>query len=90
MADRQVIRIQKVDSAWVYHVLEAQDGIVSYSTVPDPENPSQSDLSPEGFHTCLLELTIPVGFREQVQSVLDHLKQSGVWIHELSYQRDVR
>jgi len=79
MADLKVIRIQKADSAWVYHVLEAQDGIVSYSTL---EERAGEPLSPSGLSTCRLELTIPIGFREQVRAVLDHLASNGTWIQE--------
>ena len=86
-AYRQIIRITKRDSAWVYHVLEAQDGIVSYSTSPGSgpgeKFPDAPQLSPSGETTCDLELTIPAGFLTQVQEVLEHLRQGGTWIHEL-------
>ena len=76
LAYLRTIRIRKMDSAWVYHVLEAQEGIVSYSTLPD----SPDVLSPDGLSTCLLELTVPAAFRNEVQDVLDDLVRSGVWI----------
>ena len=76
----QVIRIAKVDSAWIYHVLEAHEGIVSYSTLVG----GVEALTPEGLPTCELALTIPAGFLEEVRAVLEHLKETGVWIHELS------
>lgn len=76
----KTIRIRKADSAWVYHVLEAQEGIVSYSTLPDGPKGEASVLSPDGLSTCLLELTIPAAFRKEVQDVLDDLVRSGVWI----------
>lgn len=82
-AFRQVIRITKRDSAWIYHVLEAQDGIVSYSTLPEGGHPEAPQLSPSGESTCDLELTIPAGFLTHVQEVLEHLRQGGTWIHEL-------
>ena len=81
LAYRQVIRIAKRDSAWVYYVLEAQEGIVSYSTLKRDE--SESPLTPQGESTCDLELTIPVGFLAQVQEILEHLRRGGVWIFEL-------
>lgn len=91
LAYRQVIRIAKRDSAWVYHVLEAQDGIVSYSTLSGGSSGVESgggtaeipSLSPSGEATCDLELTIPAGFLTQVREVLEHLRLGGVWIHEL-------
>lgn len=80
LAYLRTIRIRKLDSAWVYHVLEAQEGIVSYSTLPDGTGGEASVLSPDGLSTCLLELTIPAAFRTEVQDVLDDLVRSGVWI----------
>lgn len=85
MADIQVIRIQRADSAWVYHVLEAQEGIVSYSTLQQ-EGPG-APLSPSGLATCDLELTIPIGFREEARFVLEHLAASGIWIQYCRYER---
>ncbi|MBU6374392.1 MAG: hypothetical protein KGQ59_00190 [Bdellovibrionales bacterium] len=88
-AYRQVIRISKRDSAWVYHILEAQGGIASYSTLSRLDSKSEREsekaplLSPQGEATCDLELTIPVGFLTQVQEVLSHLEKGGVWIFEL-------
>lgn len=84
LAHLRTLRIRKADSAWVYHVLEAQEGIVSYSTLPAPE----SVLSPDGLSTCLLELTIPDGFRTEVRDVLDDLERSGVWMQELSNEKE--
>jgi hypothetical protein len=85
-AYRQVIRIAKADSAWVYHVLEAHEGIVSYSTLaPDLASEGGVEaLTPLGLPTCELALTIPAGFLEEVSAVLEHLKETGVWVHELS------
>ena len=77
---QKTIRITKRDSAWVYFILEAQEGIVSYSTLPD--NSKNLVLSPSGESTCELALTIPVGFLTQVEEVLVHLQESGVWIFE--------
>ena len=81
-AYRQVIRITKADSAWVYHVLEAQEGIVSYSTLPDPQ--AGPSLSPLGLPACDLALTIPAPFRQEMQEVLAHVRAGGVWIEEIS------
>jgi hypothetical protein len=80
----QVIRIAKADSAWIYHVLEAHEGIVSYSTLP--ETGGEADLallSPAGLPCCELALTIPESFLGELRQVLDHLRTTGVWIHEL-------
>ncbi len=81
-AYRQVIRITKADSAWVYHVLEAQEGIVSYSTLPDPKTGAL--LSPLGLPACDLALSIPAAFKEEMQVVVEHLRAGGVWIEEIS------
>jgi hypothetical protein len=85
LAYRQVIRIAKRDSAWVYHVMEAQEGIVAYSTLPEDRvaGSEPSRLSPAGESTCDLELTIPAGFLTQWQELLEHFRQGGVWIEEL-------
>lgn len=85
MADTQLIRIQRADSAWVYHVLEAQEGIVSYSTVQ--QEGEGVILSPSGLATCDLELTIPIAFRKEVRLVLEHLAASGVWIQHCRRER---
>ncbi|MFN7685204.1 MAG: hypothetical protein ACK5QT_07315 [Oligoflexia bacterium] len=73
----QVIRIAKADSAWVYHVLEAQEGIVSYSTLPEPEG---GILTPAGLPACELELTIPAAFVKEVALVLEQIEKGGLWI----------
>ncbi len=80
-AYRQVIRITKADSAWVYHVLEAQEGIVSYSTLPDPK--SGPALSPQGLPACDLALTIPAAFVAELQQVLVQLREADVWWMEI-------
>ena len=85
-AHLKIIRIRKADSAWVYHVLEAQEGIVAYSSLPDrsPTSDGQSPpLSPEGLATSVLELTIPDGFLEEMRLVLEDLQRSGVWLEEV-------
>jgi len=86
-AFRQVIRIARRDSAWVYHVLEAQDGIVSYSTLPEGLYPEAPLLSPAGETSCDLELTIPAGFLTQMRELLEQLRQGGTWILVLEEPR---
>ena len=81
-AYRQVIRISKRDSAWLYHILEAQEGIVSYSTLLSSE--AVPPLSPAGESTCDLELTIPAGFLTQVEELLEQLRLGGVWFETVS------
>lgn len=78
-----IIRIAKQDSAWIYHVFEAQEGAVSYSTLSDSERLGIPRLSPEGRETCDLELTVPVGFLTQIQDILQQLIDSGIWIYEV-------
>lgn len=79
----QIIRIAKRDSAWIYHVFEAQDGVVSYSTLPDTDQFEVPRLAPDGSGTCDLELVIPDGFLTQFQDLLAQLRQSGIWVYEI-------
>ncbi len=58
------IRVRKEDSAYVYAILEAQDGIVAYSTL---------DYRP-GDHHRDLELIVPLGFTREVNDLLEVLQ----------------
>ena len=83
LAHLKIIRIRRADSAWLYHVLEAHEGIVAYSSLPTgPDGPNRP-LSPEGLATCELELTIPDGFLKEAQQILEELQRSGVWLEEV-------
>jgi hypothetical protein len=58
---RQVIRVKKEDSAFVYFILESYEGITSYSTL---------DFKPGDLHRDL-ELRIPPDFEQEVAEVLE-------------------
>jgi hypothetical protein len=60
------IRVKKEDSAFVYAVLEASEGIASYSTV---------DYQPGAWFRDL-ELQIPPGLRQEVDATLRSLEES--------------
>jgi hypothetical protein len=64
------IRVRKEDSAFVYAILEASEGIASYSTLPHAPGSAFRDL----------ELQIPDGFRDDVARVLQEL---GEKVYEL-------
>jgi hypothetical protein len=64
------IRMRKEDSAFVYFILEAHEGICSYSTLP---------FEPTDAHRDML-LRIPPDFVQEVQAVLNEL---GDKIYEL-------
>jgi len=60
---RRVIRVRKEDSAFVYFVLEAQEGITAYSTLPFTPGDAYRDL----------ELQIPPDFVEETEDLLKSL-----------------
>ena len=60
------IRVRKEDSAFVYAVLEASEGIASYSTVDYRAGEWSRDL----------ELQIPAGLRQEVDATLKSLEES--------------
>ncbi len=62
-ARTRVIRVRKEDSAFVYFILEAHEGICSYSTLPFRPGDPYRDL----------ELIIPVGFLAEVDELLQSL-----------------
>ncbi len=57
------IRVRKEDSAYVYAILEAHEGICSYSTLDCPPGTPYRDL----------ELQIPVAYLEDVERVIQAL-----------------
>lgn len=73
-AKRRVIRVRKEDSAFIYCVLEANEGIASYSTLPHQVGEAHRDL----------ELWIPDGFASEVDELL---KDLGDLIYELAPER---
>lgn len=60
------IRLRKQDSAFVYHVFEAHEGICSYSTL---------DHEPGSFYRDL-EFQVPIDFIDEVERVLKELGES--------------
>ncbi len=68
------IRVKKEESAFIYTVLEANEGIASYSTLDHPVGAAYRDL----------ELQIPVKFEEDVDRVL---KELGDMIYDLESER---
>ncbi len=58
---RQVIRVKKEDSAFVYFILESYEGITSYSTLDFKSGDLHRDL----------ELRIPPDFEQEVEEVLN-------------------
>ncbi len=57
------IRVKKEESAFVYCILEASEGITSYSTLDYPPGAAYRDL----------ELQVPLDFEEDVERVLSQL-----------------
>jgi len=64
------IRVRKQDSAFLYFILEASEGITSYSTLHHKPGDPYRDL----------ELRIPPDFVAEVE---DLLKSLGEMVHEL-------
>lgn len=64
------IRVRKEDSAFVYFILEAHEGIVSYSTLDFRKGDPHRDL----------ELRVPPDFAAEVNRVLERL---GGMVYEL-------
>ncbi|HAR44385.1 MAG TPA: hypothetical protein DCS07_17440 [Bdellovibrionales bacterium] len=60
---RKVIRVRKEDSAFVYFILEAQEGITAYSTLPSAPGDAYRDL----------ELQIPPDFVAETEDLLKSL-----------------
>jgi hypothetical protein len=59
------LRVKKEDSAFLYALFEAQEGIVSYSTL---------DTVPGALHRDL-EVQIPPGNLDEVQSLVDEIRE---------------
>ena len=72
---RRLIRVRKEDSAYVYFVLEALEGVASYSTLAHAPGAAYRDL----------ELTVPVGFEQQVDELLT-VPESAGGIGDLVYR----
>jgi len=73
-AVRRRIRVKKQDSAYVYFILESQEGITAYSTI---------EYKP-GDTERMIELFIPPKFCQAVEDLLRQLKiELGDRIHEV-------
>lgn len=69
-AVRRTLRVRKEDSALVYFILEAQEGITAYSTL---------EFKPEDAHRDLL-LLVPPDFQTEVDRLV---KDLGELVYEL-------
>lgn len=68
---RKILRVKKEDSAFVYFILEAQEGITSYSTLDYlPQDPNRD-----------LELTYSPDFENEVVSLI---KELGALVYEIA------
>ena len=72
-AIRRKIRVRKEDSAFVYFILESQEGITAYSTL---------DFTPQDAHRDLL-LMVPPDFNGEVDRLL---KELGDLVYEFKDQ----
>ena len=57
------IRVRKEDSAWIYFILESQEGLTAYSTLPFRVGDPHRDL----------ELLVPPDFLSEVEELLARL-----------------
>ena len=62
------IRVRKEDSAYVYFILESQEGITSYSTLDHKPGDRFRDL----------ELRIPPDFVAEVEELFERLRAEGI------------
>ncbi len=71
------IRVSKADSAYVYAILEASEGICAYTTIPHQSGDWHRDL----------ELMVPTGCIEAVDRLIARLKDDcGGELHELKIE----
>ncbi len=64
-AHKIFVRTRKEDSAFLYHILEAHEGLVSYSTLPFERHDAVRDL----------ELLVTVEFQSDLEQVLAELSE---------------
>jgi len=62
---RKVIRVRKEDSAFIYNILEAHEGLAFYSTLPHQTGDAHRDL----------ELNIPVSLVNEAALMLESMKE---------------
>lgn len=67
-AEKLRIRVPKGDAAFVYFILEAQEGVTSYSTLPNERGDANRDI----------ELCFSSEFRPDVDRILSELESAGV------------
>lgn len=72
-AEKLRIRVPKEESAFVYFILEAQEGVTAYSTLPNLQGDQHRDL----------ELCFSPEFRGEVLRVLDELRASQITVQEI-------
>ncbi len=72
-AVKRRIRVRKEDSAYIYCILEASEGIAAYSTLPHKAGELHRDL----------ELQIPVAFLTDVERLISHLRSEGCEVYDL-------
>lgn len=70
-AEKLRIRVPKEESAFVYFILEAQEGVTAYSTLPNAIGDAHRDL----------ELCYSPEFKEEVLRVLDELRASKITVN---------
>lgn len=76
-AHKIFIRTKKEDSAFVYHVFEAHEGLVAYSTLPhQPHDPFRD-----------LELLVTEELRDDLQALLEDLAEWVVVLPESASDR---
>ncbi|MCM0605851.1 MAG: hypothetical protein KA715_07140 [Xanthomonadaceae bacterium] len=69
-AEKLRIRVTKEASAFVYFILEAQEGVTAYSTLPNKQGDEHRDL----------ELCFSPEFKGEVLRVLEELLKSQITI----------
>lgn len=62
-SSKRRIRVRSEDSAFIYSILEASNGVCAYSTLPNESGDRHRDL----------ELVVPEGFEIEVDQILAEL-----------------
>jgi len=72
--DTRVIRVKKEESAFLYFVLEAREGLTFYSTLPHQSGDAHRDI----------ELMTPVDFLPELEALLKQLGQENMEIIDVT------
>ena len=64
-SQKLTVRVTKADSAYFYFILEAQEGMTAYSTLPHREGEQHRDI----------ELTFTADFRQEVDELLGRVSR---------------